>query len=93
MRMDDAQVKQNMASRLKRIEGQMRGLAAMVAEERDCQEIFQQLTAARSALQGASQVFLQAYASRCLLNLEETVDPVQRERILTDLIALIGKAG
>lgn len=39
---------------LRRIEGQCRGLQRMIDEGRTCAEILQQLSAARSALEGVS---------------------------------------
>ena len=43
----------------------------MLDEERDCQEILQQLSAIRSAVQSASRIFLQEYATACLLEMDQ----------------------
>ena len=58
MKLQDPNAKQGLIRRLRRIEGQLRGVQTMVDEERDCQEILQQLSAIRSAVQGASLAFL-----------------------------------
>ena len=92
MKMNDPQAKHNLLSRLRRIEGQVRGVATMVEEERDCQEVLQQLTAIRSAVQGASQAFLQEYASACLLNLDPGSGPLERQKLARDMVTLLGKA-
>jgi DNA-binding FrmR family transcriptional regulator len=42
--------KQDLVLRLKRIEGQLRGIQAMIGEDRDCERVTQQLSAARHAL-------------------------------------------
>ena len=41
---------QDMKNRLKRIEGQVRGVLRMMEEGKDCREVITQLTASRSAL-------------------------------------------
>ncbi len=91
MKMNDPGSKQNLLLRLKKIEGQVRGVASMVEEERDCREVLQQLTAIRSAVQGASQAFLLEYASACLMNLDPGSGPVERENLARDLVTLLGK--
>lgn len=83
--------RQNLLSRLRRVEGQVRGVQAMIADERDCEEILQQLTAIRSAVQSASQLFLEEYAVDCLANLE-TAEAGEREKAVRKIIHLLGKA-
>ena len=51
--------------RLKRIEGQLRGLQKMVAEERDCESIVTQLAAVRSAIDSAGALVLNNYVKIC----------------------------
>lgn len=92
MKLQDPESKQILIQRLRRIEGQLRGVQTMVEQERDCQEILQQLTAIRSAMQGASQALLERYVSNCLLENYEGESREQRERLAQDLIALVGKA-
>lgn len=77
--------------RLRRIEGQVRGVQNMVEQERDCREILQQFAAIRSAVQGANLAFLEQYVADCLEG-AECDDREQRERLAHDLIALLGKA-
>jgi len=45
--------KQDLVMRLKRIEGQLRGIQAMIASDAECERITQQLSAARRALDKA----------------------------------------
>ncbi len=91
MKLSDQQSKDALITRLKRVEGQVRGVQAMLAEERDCAEILQQLTAIQSAVRSASMAFVEEYASRCLL--APTGDePVTRQELLKNLLTLLGKA-
>jgi len=91
MKVDDQQVKEGLLSRLRRIEGQVRGVQAMVADERDCNEVLQQLTAIQSAVRSASLAFIEEYASRCLLE-PASDDRAQREELLKNLLSLFARA-
>jgi DNA-binding FrmR family transcriptional regulator len=51
--------------RLKRIEGQIRGLQKMVAEERECESIVTQLAAVRSAIDSVGALVLNNYIKIC----------------------------
>lgn len=46
----DPEVKRSLINRLRRIEGQARGIQRMVEEERDCMEVLSQLVAMREAI-------------------------------------------
>ena len=63
----------------------------MVAEDRDCREILQQLAAIRSAVQGASLAFMQVAATECTADLDQK-DPAERAAVITELIEMVGKA-
>ena len=92
MKLQDQNAKQGLIRRLRRIEGQLRGVQTMVDEERDCQEILQQLSAIRSAVQGASLAFLEQYVTSCLLEDAPGDQRGQREKLSCELVALLGKA-
>jgi DNA-binding FrmR family transcriptional regulator len=66
----------------------------MLEEERDCDEILQQLSAVRSAVQSASRMFLQEYATTCLLQMDtnEAEAKEKRQKIIQDMITLLDKA-
>lgn len=67
MKVHSTEVKEDLQRRLRRIEGQVRGIQRMVDEERDCRDIIQQLNAVHAAVQNASRLFVRAYAKDCLL--------------------------
>lgn len=50
-------------SRLKRIEGQIRGIQGMIIEERPCSDIMVQMAAAKSALNQASKLILENHVN------------------------------
>lgn len=93
MKLDNLEAKEKLIQRLRRIEGQVRGVESMVEENRDCKEILQQLSAVHSALQSASRLFLQEYATKCLLEADEVKDSASKRReIIHDMLALLDKA-
>ena len=54
--------------RLKRIEGQMRGLIRMVEEDKSCEDILIQIGSAKAALHKTGQVVLEGHLSHCLVD-------------------------
>ena len=70
-------------NRLRRIEGQARGLTRMVEEERYCIDVLTQIAAVRSALDGVSLGLLDAHVRHCVANgdpalLDERADELAR---------------
>ena len=51
--------------RLKRIEGQVRGIQKMIADGRDCESLITQLAAVRSAIDSAGALVLNNYMRLC----------------------------
>lgn len=49
----NTELKQEMGKRLARIEGQLRGIQKLIADDADCEKVMQQMTAARKALDKA----------------------------------------
>jgi DNA-binding FrmR family transcriptional regulator len=66
-------------NRLKRIEGQVRGLMKMIEDDKSCEEILMQISSAKSALHKTGQVILEGHLHHCVLdgirdgNEEETI--------------------
>jgi len=98
MKIQNDETKEMLIKRLKRIEGQVRGVQIMLDEERDCKEIMQQLTAIYSAVQSTSRVFFHDYAAVCLVKMDEQVQSnpgpalqAKREQMVQEMIALLDK--
>lgn len=90
MHIQSPEVKDELQKRLRRIEGQVRGVQKMLDDERDCRDIIQQLTAVRSAVQQARIQFLRHYAKECLLDSADLSEGVRTE-LIDDLISYMGK--
>ena len=91
IKIKNQQVKTQVIQRLARIEGQLRGVQNMIAEDRDCKDVVQQLIAIRSAVQSASLNFVQEVASECLLSPNQGEDPQAQRAAMADVIKLLGK--
>lgn len=74
--------------RLRRIEGQARGLQRMITQGRDCREIIQQLTALRGASHAVSVRLFEVYAARCL---HEAATSEERLLALAQLVSMIAR--
>ena len=64
--------------RLRRIEGQVRGLERMLSEGRECEDVLTQLMAVRSGLEQISLLLLDHHVKDCLLSGAD-VDPERLE--------------
>jgi DNA-binding FrmR family transcriptional regulator len=58
--------KESVLKRLRRIEGQIRGLQRMVEEDRYCIDILEQISAATRALQSVSLQLLEGHMGHCV---------------------------
>jgi DNA-binding FrmR family transcriptional regulator len=58
---------ETLLTRLRRIEGQIRGIQRMLEEGRGCEDILTQLTAARSALDQVGLLLMDWHIERCVL--------------------------
>ncbi|MFP3976121.1 MAG: metal-sensitive transcriptional regulator [Dehalococcoidia bacterium] len=76
--------KEMLVNRLKRVEGQVRGVEKMIDEGRDCESIVTQLAAVRSAIEGVGALLLNNYMQLCFWRSEAsdsesvTVDSLAR---------------
>ncbi len=95
MKLINSEIKENLIKRLRRVEGQVHGVAEMLQDERDCREIMQQLAAAHSALQATSRLFFRDYATACMTDMEKNARGAGSEsgrvKIIEDMLALLDK--
>lgn len=84
---DDSRKKLN--QRLSRIAGQLRGLQTMLDDQRDCQEVLQQFSAIRAALQSANLFYFQQVAENCLNGLQK--DTASPEGTINTLLKMMDK--
>jgi DNA-binding FrmR family transcriptional regulator len=81
-----SETRDDVGLRLRRIEGQIRGVQRMVEEGRDCRDLVNQIAAIKAALGSVNAVVLQCYATNCLessgeaseTNLAELIDVMMK---------------
>lgn len=79
--------RREITTRLRRVEGQIRGLQRMVDEEQDCETILIQLMAARSALDKVGLLIVSNYMDECLPG----EDPKVKERAIRPLQVILSR--
>lgn len=78
-------------ARMRRIEGQARGIAKMMEEDRYCIDILQQMSAMEAALRAAKSKVLAHHAGHCVEEALQSGDlGAQREKF-TELVELFSK--
>jgi CsoR family transcriptional regulator, copper-sensing transcriptional repressor len=89
----DLEQREKVVARLKRIEGQVRGLQRMIEEGRYCGDVLAQIAAVQSSLRGAGEVLLQSHLRHCLADAVRAGDQARAERIFDELTGLFRRYG
>jgi DNA-binding FrmR family transcriptional regulator len=84
----DPEIKRAVLTRLRRIEGQVRGLQKMVEEERYCADVLTQVSSAQEALRGVSRSLLQNHLKHCATEAIRSGDPERTEAMYDELLEL-----
>jgi DNA-binding FrmR family transcriptional regulator len=71
-------------ARLKRIEGQVRGLQRMVDDDTYCIDVLTQVSAATKALQSVAMQLLDDHLRHCVTDAVQSDDGVESDRIITE---------
>lgn len=80
--------KEALIKRLKRIEGQVKGIQNMVEEERYCVDILTQISAVRSAVNKVGTIILENHMKGCVT---ESIKEGNSEDMIQELMATINK--
>ena len=86
--MDPAR-RQDLIDRLKRIEGQARGIQKMIEEGRDCDAVINQVSAMKSATHALSGKLLESYITYCLSHPEDLGSP---EKTISTMVNTVVRA-
>ncbi|HRP63714.1 MAG TPA: metal-sensitive transcriptional regulator [Phycisphaerales bacterium] len=78
----DDETRKAMQTRLSRIEGQVRGVASMIEDQRPCIEVLQQLASIQAALRGVSKTVLRNYLERCATDAIRSDDPKAYDELM-----------
>lgn len=80
-----------MKNRVKRIEGQLRGILRMMEENKDCKEVITQLSAVRTAIDRTIGVVVSSNLVECVRNAEETGER-STEELVKEAVNLLVKS-
>ena len=78
-------------NRLRRIEGQVRGLQKMVEEQRWCGDILTQISSVEVALGGVSKLLLENHLRHCVTHAIQSGGPAETEQAYSELLDLFSK--
>jgi DNA-binding FrmR family transcriptional regulator len=85
--------KPKLLNRLRRIEGQVRGVARMVEEDRYCIDVMTQLRAVRAALMRVESELLKGHLDHCIESAIVSGDQKEQRRKAAELIELLEHSG
>jgi len=88
----DPALKEAALNRLRRIEGQVRGLQRMVEEERYCADVLTQLSSVHEALRGVARVLFRNHLEHCAAGAIRSGDPAQQAAMYDELVELMYKS-
>ncbi|NGP45584.1 metal-sensitive transcriptional regulator [Bacillaceae bacterium SIJ1] len=77
-------------NRVKRIEGQVRGLISMMEEGKDCREVVPQMTAVRNAIDRTAAVVVSKNLEQCIR--EEKDNGQNAEQLIQEAVNMLVKS-
>ena len=87
----DPEIKSSNLKRLRRIEGQIRGLQKMVEQGRYCSDILIQISSVQQALRGVSQALLRNHLRHCTTAALTSGKIAETEAVCDELLELFSK--
>jgi CsoR family transcriptional regulator, copper-sensing transcriptional repressor len=87
-----SEAKTAVLKRLSRIEGQVRGLARMVEEDRYCIDIVTQILAARTALRRAEEEILRDHVGHCVEHAIASGDKNDQRQKISEIMDVLKRS-
>ncbi len=87
-----AHEKPDLAGRLRRVQGQIRGIEKMLEDDRYCIDVITQVNAARAALQSIALLLLREHTNHCVAEAVTAGDPGPKVRELSEPIERMGRS-
>ena len=87
----DPEIKASNLKRLRRIEGQVRGLQKMIEGDRYCSDILAQVSSVQEALRGVSRALLKNHLSHCAAAAFSSNEASVRQAIADELVDLFAR--
>jgi len=92
VRPDNQDTREEIVKRLRRIEGQVRGIQRMIEQERACRDVLDQLAAIQQAVRGVSGIVAQRYAMECISSAQEDASEEHTQETAAALVDAILRA-
>jgi DNA-binding FrmR family transcriptional regulator len=86
------EIKASTLKRLRRIEGQVRGLGRMVEGDRYCIDIVTQISAVRAALRRVEEEVLRDHVAHCVEGAIASGNQAEQRRKIAELMEVVGRA-
>jgi DNA-binding FrmR family transcriptional regulator len=86
-----SETKEAVIRRLSRIEGQVRGLARMVEDERYCIDVVTQISAIRAALRRAEEEILRDHVAHCVEHAIASGDKNDQRQKVAEIMDVLGR--
>ena len=86
------ETKAQVTKRLRRIEGQVRGLSRMVEDDRYCIDIVTQLSAVRAALRKVEEEVLRDHVAHCVEGAITSGNRAEQRKKIAELMDVFGRA-
>lgn len=83
--------KAEVLNRLRRIEGQVRGIQRMVEDDRYCGDILSQFASVQQALRGASGMVTRNHLETCVTDAIRSGSPEAAERTYDEIMTLLSR--
>ena len=80
--------KDDILKRLRRIEGQVKGIHKMIEEDKQCTDILTQVAAVRAAINSVGGIILQRHSKTCVRN---ALESESKEEVFEELLGTIQK--
>lgn len=87
----DSELKAANLNRLKRIEGQVRGLQKMVQQDRYCADILVQVASVQEALRGVGRNLMKNHLQHCAMEAISSGTPKEAAAMYDELLELVYK--
>src|SRR5437899_7128034 len=85
----DPEIKEANQKRLRRIEGQVRGLQKMVEEDRYCADVIVQIASVQEALRGVARNLMKNHMRHCAAKALQSGKKAETEAMYDELLELI----
>lgn len=83
--------KTSCGKRLNRIEGQVRGIARMIEEDRYCIDVVTQISAVRAALKRVEEEILKDHVGHCVEHAIQSGDKDEQRQKVAELVNVLGR--